>query len=106
MAVTRTCKICGNKYKVCLTCESVRTFTPWRTIVCDPQEYLLFAILSKHSTDGDSIVAADDIASLGFTKTKIKTFLPNIQRQIAEINTAAKKSKKSAAQKEEEAVED
>ncbi len=104
---TRICKICGKKYKVCPTCEGVRTFTPWRTLTCDPQEFMLFEILSKHTLDHDSIEAVNQINALGFSKERIKTFLPEIQEQMTNIQKDAKKSKaKNKTMIEETQVEE
>ncbi len=99
---TRICKICGKKYKVCPSCEGVRTFTPWRTITCDPQEFMLFELLSKHTFDHDSVEAVKQMNTLRFSKERIKTFLPEIQEQISDIQKDAKKSKPKTTQMIEE----
>lgn len=100
--ITRICKICGKKYKVCPTCEGIKTFTPWRTLVCDPQEFMLFEILSRHTLDHNSVVAAERIRTLEFSSSRIKSFLPEIQDQMKAIQKDAQDSKSTNKQKIEE----
>ena len=58
MMVTRKCKICGKSYQVCPTCETVKSFMPWRTLVCSLEEYQVFSILSDYLCNKDAVTAA------------------------------------------------
>ena len=88
--VYRNCKICGTRYKVCPTCENIRTFTPWRTVVCSPDEFILYETLSRYDYDKDAQAAVQVFKDLKLTKKKIKTYLPTVQTAINNIIAASK----------------
>lgn len=85
--VTRRCKICGKQYEVCPTCRSVKTFASWRLLVCDPQEYQLFTVLSQYDLDKDAVCASDAIKQIGISDEDIKKYIPSVQKQISEIKS-------------------
>lgn len=97
--VTRSCAICGKDYEVCPTCESVRTFTPWRTLVCCATEFVLFETLSKFDCDKNAVEANDVLKQLDITD--IDKYLPHVQKQITDIRSivAAKSKPKRSAKK-------
>lgn len=109
MAV-RKCKICGKEYKVCPTCRSVKTFAPWRLLVCNPQEYQLYVTLSQYDVDQDVNSALSAIRQIGITDEDIQTYIPSVQKQIAviqskqqetqETTTATKKAKRKSVSKQ------
>ncbi len=91
---TRICKICGKKYKVCPSCEEVRTFAPWRTLVCSVEHYQVFTILSEHICTKDSKQAAQSLHRLHLTKDEMIKFTPAVQKSITDIYAAAKSEAK------------
>ena len=52
-----TCAICGQPYKICRTCQEIKSFTPWRTITDTLQHYSLFLVLSEYSRTKDKAKA-------------------------------------------------
>lgn len=83
--VTRTCAICGKRYETCPTCESVRTFTPWRTIVCCSTEFVLFEALSKFDYDKNAAEADNVLKQLDIGD--VSSYLPEVQKQINDIRS-------------------
>lgn len=83
--VIKECVICGNKYKVCPTCEKVATFSPWRTLVCCADEYMIYSVLSQYDNDKNADMAADGLDHVGLSKKTIATYRPSVKKQIAEI---------------------
>lgn len=98
---TRICKICGREYRVCPTCKAVKSFAPWRLLVCDPQEYQLFATLSQYDYDKNAKDAASAMDMIGIDDTTIKTYIPEVQQQIAEIRNRTKATTKKTASKQQ-----
>ena len=90
--IIKECVICGNKYKVCPTCEKVATFSPWRTLVCCADEYMIYSILSQYDNDRDADVAAKGLDRIGLSKKTIATYRPSVKNQITEIYRKQKKS--------------
>ena len=86
--VTRVCKICGKEYDICPTCEQIRTFTPWRRVVCDAKEFIIYTTLSKYDLDKDAKEAVESFDNLGLTKKEIRTFIPAVRKSILDIYKA------------------
>ena len=57
-----TCAICGKPYKICRTCQEIKSFTPWRTITDKLQHYTLFLVLSEYSRTKDKTKAKDELS--------------------------------------------
>lgn len=95
MMVTRKCKICGKSYQVCPTCETVKSFMPWRTLVCSLEEYQVFSILSDYLCNKDAVTAAKSLDGLKLSKKTIKGYMPDIQKEIAGVYAAAKQTEES-----------
>lgn len=80
----RKCAVCGSEYPVCRTCEEIKTFKPWRTIVDTAEHYKIHIVLTdytnKHITKEEArdMLQKCDIANY-------KTFLPHIATAIDEI---------------------
>lgn len=93
--VTRKCKICGKPYQVCPSCSTVKSFTPWRTLVCSLEEYQVFSILSDYICNKDVETAAHALDNLKLSKRTIKGYMPDIQKEISNIYQAAKQTAQS-----------
>ncbi len=88
-----TCSICGKKYHMCVTCNDVKSFMPWRTIVDSVNCYKIFLILRDYTNKAKS---KED------TKTKLKKcdlsevniFIPEVKTVIEEILKEETKNRK------------
>lgn len=96
----RICKICGKSYKVCTTCNSIKTFSPWRLLVCNAQEYQLFAALSRFDYDKDAVAASQALNQIGLDDADIANYIPSVQEQINKIKKTKKPRTKQRANTE------
>lgn len=81
----KECVICGNKYRVCPTCEKVTTFSPWRTLVCCVDEYMIYSTLSQYDNDKNADVAANKLDHVGVSKKTMANYKLSVRKQITEI---------------------
>ena len=44
-----TCAICGKKYEVCVTCRSIVSFRPWRTVTDTMECFKIYDIIHDYS---------------------------------------------------------
>lgn len=98
----RNCKICGKEYKVCPTCATVRTFTPWRMVTCSQTEFLVYELLSKYDLDKDIEAAGAALEKLGIDDKVADTYLPSVStviHSILEATAAPKKNTKRRSKK-------
>lgn len=77
-----TCAICGEKYHVCSTCKSIKTFMPWRTITDTIDCYKIYMIVSDYDKGRTTKEKAkEELESV----TLPKTFQPHIKKVVDEI---------------------
>ena len=78
-----TCAICGQPYKICRTCQEIKSFTPWRTITDTLQHYSLFLVLSEYSKTKDKTKAKDELSKCDLSEKEL--FKDNVKNMIDEI---------------------
>lgn len=78
-----TCAICGQPYKICRTCQEIKSFTPWRTITDTLQHYTLFLILSEYSRTKAKAKAKDELSKCDLSEKEL--FKDSIKNMIDEI---------------------
>ena len=78
-----TCAICGQPYKICRTCQEIKSFTPWRTITDTLQHYSLFLVLSEYSRTKDKTKAKDELSKCDLSKKE--SFKDSVKNMIDEI---------------------
>ena len=78
-----TCAICGKPYKICRTCQEIKSFTPWRTITDTLQHYTLFLVLSEYSRTKDKTKAKDELSKCDLSKKE--SFKDSVKNMIDEI---------------------
>ena len=78
-----TCAICGQPYKICRTCQEIKSFTPWRTITDTLQHYTLFLVLSEYSRTKDKAKAKDELSKCDLSEKEL--FKDNVKNMIDEI---------------------
>ena len=78
-----TCAICGQPYKICRTCQEIKSFTPWRTITDTLQHYTLFLVLSEYSRTKDKTKAKDELSKCDLSEKEL--FKDNVKNMIDEI---------------------
>lgn len=81
------CRVCGNKYKVCSSCENVRKRTPWRVITDTAQHYQVWLAVNQYQSGLITKQEAQEVLKRsGVSKKDIKTFIPSVRALIQEIN--------------------
>ena len=78
-----TCAICGQPYKICRTCQEIKSFTPWRTITDTLQHYSLFLVLSEYSRTKDKAKAKDELSKCDLSEKEL--FKDSVKNMIDEI---------------------
>ena len=78
-----TCAICGKPYKICRTCQEIKSFTPWRTITDTLQHYTLFLVLSEYSRTKDKAKAKDELLKCDLSEKE--SFKDSVKNMIDEI---------------------
>ena len=78
-----TCAICGKPYKICRTCQEIKSFTPWRTITDTLQHYMLFLVLSEYSRIKDKVKAKDELLKCDLSEKE--SFKDSVKNMIDEI---------------------
>ena len=78
-----TCAICGQPYKICRTCQEIKSFTPWRTITDTLQHYTLFLVLSEYSRTKDKTKAKDELSKCDLSEKE--SFKDSVKNMIDEI---------------------
>ena len=78
-----TCSICGKPYKICRTCQEIKSFTPWRTITDTLQHYTLFLVLSEYSRTKDKAKAKDELLKCDLSEKE--SFKDSVKNMIDEI---------------------
>ena len=78
-----TCAICGQPYKICRTCQEIKSFTPWRTITDTLQHYTLFLVLSEYSRTKDKAKAKDELSKCDLSEKEL--FKDSVKNMIDEI---------------------
>lgn len=78
-----TCAICGQPYKICRTCQEIKSFTPWRTITDTLQHYSLFLVLSEYSRTKDKTKAKDELSKCDLSEKEL--FKDSVKNMIDEI---------------------
>ena len=96
-----TCAICGQPYKICRTCQEIKSFTPWRTVTDTMQHYLIFLALSEYTKTKDKEKVKEELCKCDLSE--LDTFNENIKTVIKEIMAEGKE--KNVETVSEETVE-
>lgn len=81
------CRICGKKYKVCPSCENVKSRTPWRVITDTAPHYQVWLIMRQYQTGLlDKATARKMLLQTDILENEVANFIPSVQEFIASIN--------------------
>ena len=97
-----TCAICGKPYKICRTCQELKSFTPWRTVTDTLQHYAIFLALSEYTKTKDKEKAKEELSKCDLSE--LDTFNENIKSVIKGI--IAEEKEKIVETVSEETVEE
>ena len=78
-----TCAICGKPYKVCRSCQEIKSFTPWRTVTDTLQHYSIFLTLTEYAKTKNKEVARKELSTCDLSE--LDAFKESVRNMIAEI---------------------
>ena len=82
------CDICGKRYSVCKTCQTVKTFKPWRTITDTLEHYKIFIALSEYTRTKNKEEAKEQLSHCDLSD--LESFPDRIKNVIKEITVEPK----------------
>lgn len=82
------CDICGKRYSVCKTCQTVKTFKPWRTITDTIEHYKIFIALSEYTRTKNKEEAKEQLSHCDLSD--LESFPDRIKNVIKEITVEPK----------------
>lgn len=94
------CAICGKPYRVCHTCQNIKSFTPWRTVTDTLQHYMIYSILWDYTNNKDRAKAKDELSKCDLSA--LETFDEDIKSVIKEIIVDDKKKTASVAKRQKQ----
>lgn len=77
------CDICGRPYHVCRSCQEVKSFQEWRTVVDTLPHYLIYLALNEYSRTKDKVKAKEELSKCDLSEKD--NFNDNIKSVIDEI---------------------
>lgn len=83
------CDICGKPYRVCHTCQEIKSFKPWRTVTDTFPHYMIFLTLSDYTKNKNKEKAKKELSKCDLSE--LETFRPEIKSVIKEIMDDDKK---------------
>lgn len=90
-----TCDICGKKYHTCITCKSVKTFKPWRTITDTIECYKIYMIIHDYTNNAITREKAKEELSACVLPSELQPHIKNVIDEIMNVEKTTVKSKKT-----------
>ena len=78
-----TCDICGKPYKVCRSCQEIKSFQAWRTVTDTLPHYMIYLALVEYSRTKNKTKAKEELLKCDLSEKNI--FNDNIKSVIDEI---------------------
>ena len=61
------CDICGKPYKICRSCQEIKSFQAWRTVTDTLPHYMIYLALVEYSRTKDKAKAKEELLKLSFS---------------------------------------
>ncbi len=84
--MVRKCKVCGESYKTCYSCEKERS---WRVHTDTSEHYYIWTVLMSYQSTHDAEEAYKALVKRGIDFRHTEGFLPGVQKLLAEIYALA-----------------
>lgn len=98
------CKICGQGYHVCNSCQNQKVFKPWKSIVDSIEHYKIYIAIYGYTVTKDKEQAKTELQKCDLTG--LESFNPEIKSAISEIiETSAPAKAKVSSRKRKEYTE-
>lgn len=96
------CDICGKPYKVCHTCQEIKSYKPWRTVTCSLPHYLIYFTLAEYTKTHDKEKAKLELENCDLSD--LESFNENVKETIKEIMKTGNKEATTLPKKIEKKV--
>ena len=93
------CKICGQGYHVCNSCQNQKVFKPWRSIVDSIEHYKIYLAIHSYTISKNKELAKEELQMCNLTG--LESFNPEIKSVIKEIMETPVKVKVSSRKRKE-----
>lgn len=93
------CKICGQGYHVCNSCQNQKVFKPWRSIVDSIEHYKIYLAIHSYTISKNKELAKEELQKCNLTG--LESFNPEIKSVIKEIMETSVKVKISSRKRKE-----
>lgn len=77
------CDICGKPYKICRSCQEIKSFQAWRTVTDTLPHYMIYLALVEYSRTKDKSKAKEELLKCDLSEKD--NFNDNIKSVINEI---------------------
>lgn len=77
------CDICGRQYKICRSCQDIKSFQPWRTVTDTLEHYAIYLVLTEYSKTKNKDKARKELLKCNLSNKD--EFNDNIKSVIEEI---------------------
>lgn len=93
------CKICGQGYHVCNSCQNQKIFKPWKSIVDSIEHYKIYMAIHSYTISKNKESAKEELQKCNLTG--LESFNPEIKSVINEIMTESVKVKPPSRKRKE-----
>lgn len=77
------CAICGKPYRVCHTCQSITSYSPWRTVTDSLPHYMIYLAIYEYNKSKDKNTAKKALDKCDLSD--LENFDNDIKKVIMEI---------------------
>lgn len=84
--MVRKCKVCGESYKTCYSCEKERS---WRVHTDTSEHYYIWTVLMSYQSTHDAMAAYQALVKRGVDFRHTEGFLSGVQQLLTEIYALA-----------------
>ena len=95
--INHWCIICGKGYHACDSCDSVRSFTPWRALADTVEHYQIYMVIKQYNSklitksEAKAMLINIDLTEINSFKDSVKTILKEILKEDAPARKSSKK---------------
>lgn len=93
------CAICGKPYRVCHTCQNIKTYTPWRTVTDTLPHYTIYLAIYEYNKTKDKAKAKEELLKCDLSE--LDSFDKDVKKVINEILGENKKTVNTTPNKEQ-----
>ena len=95
--INHWCIICGKGYHACDSCDSVKSFTPWRTLADTADHYKIYMVIKQYNAnviikeEAKAMLANIDLTGMKDFKESVKKVLDEILKEDVPVRKSSKK---------------